>query len=70
MFYVIVCFFFLRACVVVCLCQADSAMLEKSFRWQGWECTTTTSVEKLMSFPFHALHWFDVILVTNEFARK
>jgi hypothetical protein len=37
---------------------------------QGWECTVATSFEKLLSFPFHTLRQFDVILVTNEFNRK
>ena len=50
--------------------QADEDILSESFRLQGWECTVATSFEKLLSFPFHTLRQFDVILVTNEFNRK
>jgi hypothetical protein len=45
-------------------------MLEESFRRQGWECTVTASLGKLLSLPFRVLHQFDVILVTNDFNRK
>jgi hypothetical protein len=50
--------------------QVDEDILAESFRLQGWECTVATSFEKLLSFSFHTLRQFDVILVTNEFNRK
>jgi hypothetical protein len=58
-----------NACALI-IYQADEDILSESFRLQGWECTVATSFEKLLSFPFHTLRQFDVILVTNEFNRK
>lgn len=50
--------------------QADEDILAEAFRLQGWECTAARTFERLLSFPFHVLRKFDVILVTNEFNRK
>lgn len=50
--------------------QKDVGIPVESFRQQGWHCHIATTLEKLMSYPFHILSRFDVILVTNEFNKK